>query len=103
MHTINGGEREGGGGGKRDAFTSRILYIQLSRNREFLDRRSSTDRKIEGKRSSLKKKKKRKKFFLSLSRDTPPLYSTFSIYSAIKSLRGLFRNYCILDAIRSSG
>lgn len=67
-------EREGAGGGKRDAFTSRILYIQLSRNREFLDRRSSTDRKIEGKRSSLKKKKKKGKSFFFPSHVILPLF-----------------------------
>lgn len=78
MHTINGGRerrRE-----ERRFYVSNPIYPALAspRNREFLDRRSSTDRKIEGKRSSLKKKKK-KKFFLSLSRDMRALllYSTF--------------------------
>lgn len=100
MHTINGGRerrRE-----ERRFYVSNPIYPALAspRNREFLDRRSSTDRKIEGKRSSLKKKKK-KKFFLSLSRDMRALllYSTFFDIRAIKSLRGLFpsRNYCILN------
>lgn len=108
MHTINGEEKGWRGGG--DAFTSRILYIQSSRlfpprgigNSSIVDiRRSSTDRKIEGKRSSSLRRKK--KTFLSppLSRAhacTPPL---FPRYSAVKSWPR--EKLCILETRFLSG
>lgn len=99
MHTINGEEKGWRGGG--DAFTSRILYIQSSRlfpprgigNSSIVDiRRSSTDRKIEGKRSSSLRRKKKN---VSLS----PSFARTRVHASsfppdIRLLnRGLEKNY----------
>lgn len=93
---------EGRGGEKRDAFTSRILYIQLSPH-PGIGNSSIDDRLRIGKsrvRGLLWKKKEEKVFSFPLTwyACTPPLFHVFR-YSAIKSLRGLFpsRNYCILN------
>lgn len=76
MHTINGGERGRRRREERRFYVSNPIYPALAspRNREFLDRRSSTDRKIEGKRSSLKKKKKKGKSFFFPSHVILPLF-----------------------------
>lgn len=93
---------EGRGGEKRDAFTSRILYIQLSPH-PGIGNSSIDDRLRIGKsrvRGLLWKKKEEKVFSFPLTwyACTPPLFHVFR-YSTIKSLRGLFpsRNYCILN------
>lgn len=102
--------RGGGEGGGRRFYVSNPIYPELSPlsprgigNSSIVDiRRSSTDRKIEGKRSSSLRRKKKKRFSLPLFRAHTRARLLFSPrYSAVKSWPR--EKLCILETRFLSG